>query len=92
MPHARYKVTCLTEDRNNIHRQSFSMASSDSENSLRTASSGYSDREYESASTSNDGNMTQLQPYTFNPRRAVAEREMACAEDSEDDMMTISQI
>ena len=36
--------------------------------------------------------MPQLQPYMFDPRRAVAEGEMACAEDNEDDMMTSSQI
>ena len=29
--------------------------------------------------------MPQPQPHMFDPRRAVAEREMACAEDSEDD-------
>ena len=29
--------------------------------------------------------MPQLQPYMFDPRKAVAEREMACAEDNEDD-------
>ena len=55
------------------------MASSD------TASSGYSDWEYESASTFNGENMSQLKPYIFDPRRTVAEREMACAEDSDDD-------
>ena len=36
--------------------------------------------------------MPQLQPYMFDPRRSVAEREIACAEDSEDDMRTVSQI
>ena len=61
------------------------MAPSDSENTFRTASSGYSDWEYESASTFNDGNMPQLQPYMFDPRKAVVEKELACAEDSEDD-------
>ena len=78
-------MTSHWEDRNNIHRQSFSMAASDSENSFRTASSGYSDWEYESASTFNGRNMPQLQPYMFESRKAVAEKEMACAEDSEDD-------
>ena len=57
------------------------MGSSDSENSFRTASSGYSDWEYESASTFNGGNMPQLPPYMFDPWKAVAEKEMACAED-----------
>ena len=32
----------------------------------------------------NDGNMLQPQLYMFNGRRAVAEREMACAEDDDD--------
>ena len=68
-----------------MHRQSLSMASSDSENSFRAASSGYSDWEYEAALTFNGGNMPQLKPYMFEPMRAVAEREMAFPEDSEDD-------
>ena len=32
----------------------------------------------------NDGNMPQTQLYMFNARRAVAEREMACAEYDDD--------
>ena len=50
------------------------MASSDSENSFHTASSGYPDWEYESASAFNGGNMSQLQPYLFDPRKTIAER------------------
>ena len=61
------------------------MASSDSENSLRTASSGYSDSECGSDSTSDGGSMLHIQPYMFEPKRAVSERKVACAEDGEDD-------
>ena len=61
------------------------MATSDSEDSFYTASS-YSESEYESDSTSDGGNVPQIQPYMFEPRRAVAEREeMAGADGEEDD-------
>jgi len=49
------------------------MASSDSENSFRTASSGYSDSECGSDSTSDGGSMLHIQPYMFEPKRAVSE-------------------
>ena len=52
---------------------------------FRTVPSGYSDWEYESGSPFDSGNMPQLQPYMFEPMRAVAEGEMAYAEDSEGD-------
>ena len=61
------------------------MALSDSENSFYTASSSYSESEYESDSTSDGRNVPQIQPYMFEPKRAVADREMASAEDSEGD-------
>ena len=61
------------------------MASSDSENSFRTASSGYSDSECGSDSTSDGGSMLHIQPYMFERKRAVSEREVACAQDGEDD-------
>ena len=61
------------------------MASSDSENSFRTASSGYSDSECGSDSTSDGGSMLHIQPYMFEQKRAVSEREVACAEEGEDD-------
>ena len=64
---------------------SYSMASSDSENSFRTASSGYSDSECGSDSTSDGEIMLHIQPYMFEPKRAVSEREVAFAEDGEDD-------
>ena len=47
---------------------SFSMATSDSEDSFHTASTSYSESEYDSDSTSNDGNgPQQIQPYMFEP-------------------------
>ena len=61
------------------------MASSDSENSFRTASRGCSDSECGSDSTSDGGSMLHIQPYMFEQKRAVSEREVACAEDGEDD-------
>eukprot|EP00795_Rhopilema_esculentum_P011006 gene11006-19846_t len=61
------------------------MASSDSESSYRTASSGCSESEYESDSTSGGGNVPHIQPYMFEPKRAVAEKELAGVEDGEDD-------
>ena len=67
-----------------VTAKSYCMASSDSENSFRTALSGYSDSECKSDSTSDDGSMLHIQPYMFEPKRAVSEREVACAEDSED--------
>ena len=61
------------------------MASSDSENSFCTASSGYSDSECGSDPTSDGGSMLRIQPYMFELKRAVSEREVACAEHGEDD-------
>ena len=63
---------------------SFGMATSDSEDSFHTASTSYSESEYDSDSTSNDGNGPQIRPYMFEPRRAVVEREMADDADGED--------
>ena len=61
------------------------MSFSDSDNSLRTASRGYSDSECESDSTTDGGSMLHIQPYMFKPKRAVSEREVACAKDGEYD-------
>ena len=64
------------------------METSDSEDSFHTASTSYSESEYGSDSTnstSNDGNGPHIQPYIFEPRRAVVEREMVDADGEADD-------
>ena len=65
------------------------MASSDSENSFRTASSGYSDSECSSDSTPDGESMLHIQAYMFQPKRAVSEREVACVPKTVKTMMTV---